>query len=174
MSSFHFADDLLERVRGLEHPCVVGLDPDLARMPKSFVAGRGADPEAAARARGLLVILDAKRGDIGSTSEAYAASYLSHSRPKPMTVDALTLSPYLGRDSIEPFVARARDEGVGLFICVKTSNAGSWSGPPSPKRPQPSARLLLTPSSSSQGSALREVQPQRCSLHSIARAWARS
>jgi orotidine-5'-phosphate decarboxylase len=69
-----------------------------------------------ARERGLLVIADAKRGDIGSTAEAYARSLF-----ETMRVDAVTLSPYLGLDSLAPFFDRLPD-GRGVFILVKTSN----------------------------------------------------
>jgi orotidine-5'-phosphate decarboxylase len=72
--------------------------------------------------RGLLVILDAKRNDIGSTAEAYARGMLG--RDSPWGADALTVSPYLGEDSLEPFVTVARQRGAGLFILVKTSNPG--------------------------------------------------
>jgi orotidine-5'-phosphate decarboxylase len=74
-----------------------------------------------ARAKGLLVILDAKRGDIGSTSEMYARAHLA----PPSGYDALTISPYLGDDSIEPVLKVAAEFGKGLFILVKTSNKGS-------------------------------------------------
>jgi len=78
-----------------------------------------------ARARGLgvPVILDAKRGDIESTAEGYARAYLSAAAPQ--AVDAITLNPYLGRDTLEPFVACAARQGRGLFVLVKTSNPGS-------------------------------------------------
>ncbi len=75
---------------------------------------------AAARERGLLVILDAKRGDIGSTAAAYAQAHLAAEG-----ADALTVNPYLGRDTLEPFVARCRDAGKGIYVLVKTSNEGS-------------------------------------------------
>ncbi len=76
-----------------------------------------------ARRHRLLVLLDAKRGDIGSTAAGYAAAYLG---PKaPVACDAMTLNPYLGRDSLAPFLDRARDHGRGLFVLVKTSNPGS-------------------------------------------------
>lgn len=78
---------------------------------------------ARARAAGLLVLLDAKRGDIGSTAEGYAAAYLA--REAPLPVDAITLSPYLGFDTLAPFVRVAGAAGRGLFVLVKTSNAGS-------------------------------------------------
>jgi orotidine-5'-phosphate decarboxylase len=75
-----------------------------------------------AQDRGLLVILDAKRNDIGSTAEAYARGMLG--RTSPWGADALTVSPYLGEDSLTPFVDVARERGAGLFVLVKTSNPG--------------------------------------------------
>lgn len=74
-----------------------------------------------AKSRGLLVILDAKRNDIGSTCEAYADAYLSAESP----FDALTVSPYLGSDGILPFVDRCRKNNKGIFVLVKTSNPSS-------------------------------------------------
>ena len=76
-----------------------------------------------ARAKGLLVLLDAKRGDIGSTAEAYAATCFG--KDAPLRVDALTVNPYLGLDSLEPFVTAAKNDDGGLFVLVKTSNPGS-------------------------------------------------
>jgi orotidine-5'-phosphate decarboxylase len=78
-----------------------------------------------ARANGLLVIMDAKRGDIGSTAAAYARAFLG---PKPVSswgCDALTVNPYLGDDSLEPFVNTANETGSGIFVLAKTSNPGS-------------------------------------------------
>ena len=74
-----------------------------------------------ARAQGLLVLADGKRGDIGSTAEAYAAGWLAG----PWAADALTVNPYLGLDSIEPFVKTATERAAGIFVLVKTSNPGS-------------------------------------------------
>jgi orotidine-5'-phosphate decarboxylase len=74
-----------------------------------------------ARRAGLLVIADGKRGDIGSTARAYAAAYLEGAEP---LADALTVNPWLGRESIEPYLAAARRYGSGIFCIVKTSNAG--------------------------------------------------
>ena len=76
-----------------------------------------------ARKQGLLVLLDAKRGDIGSTAAAYGGAYLDQDSPMP--VDAMTLNPYLGRDSLDPFVERAQAHHKGLFVLVRTSNAGA-------------------------------------------------
>lgn len=79
-----------------------------------------------ARKRGLIVILDAKRGDIGSTAEAYAAGLLGGAEPEhPWQADALTVSPYLGADTIEPFVNRAKQVGGGIYVLVRTSNPGA-------------------------------------------------
>lgn len=80
---------------------------------------------AAARDAGMLVILDAKRNDIGSTAEAYARATLDDDGP--LGADAVTLSPYLGPESLEPFARRA-ESGKGMFVLVRTSNpgAGVW------------------------------------------------
>lgn len=76
-----------------------------------------------ARERRLLVLLDAKRGDIGSTAAGYSAAYLGPQAA--MRCDAMTLNPYLGRDTLTPFLEPARIHGSGLFVLVKTSNPGS-------------------------------------------------
>ena len=73
-----------------------------------------------ARAAGALVILDAKRGDIGSTVEAYAQAYLDPASP--LFADALTASPYLGFESLEPLYAAALRHGGGVFVLAFTSN----------------------------------------------------
>ncbi len=67
---------------------------------------------------GLPVILDAKRGDIGSTAAAYAHAYLRPDAP----FDALTVNPLFGSDGIKPFVERAAEAAKGVFVLVKTSN----------------------------------------------------
>lgn len=79
----------------------------------------------AARKRGIPVILDGKRGDIGSTAAAYAQAYLDPASD--FFADALTVSPYLGPDTLSPFVETAAKNGCGLFVLVKTSNPGSGS-----------------------------------------------
>jgi orotidine-5'-phosphate decarboxylase len=78
-----------------------------------------------ARSVGLLVLLDAKRGDIGSTARAYAAAYLEPRDGGAPLADAMTASPYLGADSVEPFLAACRRHGAGVFFLVRTSNAGA-------------------------------------------------
>lgn len=74
-----------------------------------------------AHAKGLLVLADTKRGDIGSTAEAYAAGWLWGS----WGADAMTVNPYLGLDSLEPFVKATEEHKSGIFVLVKTSNPGS-------------------------------------------------
>lgn len=76
---------------------------------------------------GLLVVLDGKRNDIGSTAEAYAAAYLGSGHASSWGSDALTVSPYLGEDSLLPFVERCDTAAAGIFVLVKTSNpGGGW------------------------------------------------
>lgn len=71
-------------------------------------------------AAGALMLLDAKRGDIGSTMSAYAAAYLTDSSP--LAADAVTLSPYLGFGSLQPALAAAAASGRGVFVLARTSN----------------------------------------------------
>jgi orotidine-5'-phosphate decarboxylase len=80
------------------------------------------DTVQAAKQRGLLVIADGKRNDVDSTAEAYATAYLGE---KAFDVDAMTVTPYLGRDSMLPYVDACREHGKGIFIVLKTSNPGS-------------------------------------------------
>ena len=75
------------------------------------------------RANNLLVILDAKRGDIGSTAEGYARAYLEPGAG--LGADAITVNPYMGRDTLTPFIDRCSAHGRGIFVLVKTSNPGS-------------------------------------------------
>lgn len=83
-----------------------------------------------AKASGLVVILDGKRNDIGSTAEAYAHAYLGKvpvggRYEPPWSVDALTINPYLGADGVLPFVRMAARENKGVFVLVRTSNASA-------------------------------------------------
>jgi orotidine-5'-phosphate decarboxylase len=75
---------------------------------------------AESKAAGALVLLDVKRGDIGSTSQAYADAYLDPASP--LGSDAATVSPYLGFGSLDPFVEAARRHDAGLFVLALTSN----------------------------------------------------
>jgi orotidine-5'-phosphate decarboxylase len=104
-------------------PHAVAVKPQLA-----FFEALGADGLRAfeqtcsyARSAGLLVLADGKRGDIGSTARAYAAAYLEG---EPPVADAITVNPYLGRDSLDPFFAASRRHGSGVFCLVKSSNEG--------------------------------------------------
>ena len=162
----HFADRLIEAIRRVGNPVLVGIDPRPQDLPPGFLerfpggrAGVAAalgvfgnavvdvvaprvpavkfqaayyeayGPEglaalhstaAHARSRGLIVLIDGKRNDIGSTAEAYARAYLG---PDPAwDADALTVNPYLGSDGITPFVAAATAAEKGIFVLVRTSN----------------------------------------------------
>jgi orotidine-5'-phosphate decarboxylase len=78
-----------------------------------------------ARSSGLLVLLDAKRGDIGSTARAYASAFLEPRNGQGPIADAMTVSAFLGHDSVEPFLAACRRHGAGVFLLVRTSNSGA-------------------------------------------------
>ncbi|MGW0662673.1 orotidine-5'-phosphate decarboxylase [Streptodolium elevatio] len=75
---------------------------------------------AEARAAGALVIMDAKRGDIGSTMAGYAAAYVD--KNSPLASDAVTVSPYLGYGSLRPVLDLAEEHGAGVFVLALTSN----------------------------------------------------
>jgi orotidine-5'-phosphate decarboxylase len=148
VSAGHFADRLAAAVDDKGAPLCVGIDPDPTLMPAgvgvaefcrgivdavaevavavkpqaAFFEAQGAAGWAAlvdvceyAREAGLLVIADAKRGDVPSTARAYAAAFAP-------IADAVTVNPYLGHDSLEPFFAH---EGLGVLAILKTSNPGS-------------------------------------------------
>ena len=76
-----------------------------------------------ARDAGLLVVVDGKRGDIASTAEAYAEAWLHRRDGAAPAGDALTVNPYLGEDSLQPFLATC-GEGSGMFVLTRTSNPG--------------------------------------------------
>ena len=78
-----------------------------------------------ARACGLIVIMDAKRGDIGSTASAYANAYLAPQSHSGWGCDCLTVNPYMGFDTLQPFHKTAQSNGAGMFVLCKTSNPGS-------------------------------------------------
>jgi len=100
-------------------PVAVAVKPQSAFFEAIGHEGVRAFEEVCAYAReaGLLVIADAKRGDIGSTARAYATAFIP-------LADAVTVNPYLGRDSLAPFFDACRREGAGVFCLVKTSNPG--------------------------------------------------
>ncbi|HEY3051152.1 MAG TPA: orotidine-5'-phosphate decarboxylase [Gaiellaceae bacterium] len=104
----------------------VGVKPQLAFFEALGSPGMEALENVCSYARtaGLIVVADAKRGDIGSTARAYASAYLEGPDGRPPLADAMTVNAYLGRDSLEPFFAACRREGAGIFCLVKTSNEG--------------------------------------------------
>src|SRR5262249_18459909 len=146
--SGHFADRLAAAVERKGAPLCIGLDPDPALMPEglgivefcrgivdavgdvavavkpqaAFFEAQGREGWAGlaevcgyAREAGLLVIADGKRGDVPATARAYAAAFAP-------LADAVTVNPYLGYDSLEPFFER---DGLGVLVILKTSNPGS-------------------------------------------------
>ena len=110
----------------------VAVKPQVACFERLGAAGWSvlAETVALARDHGLLVIADAKRGDVDVTAMAYAQAFLGET-PSPygsipgLGADAMTVNPLLGRDSLEPFVTTARAHGRGLFVLVRTSNPGA-------------------------------------------------
>ncbi len=84
-----------------------------------------------AKEKGLIVIADAKRNDIGNTANAYAEAYLGKTETlngekiPTFDVDFLTVNPFLGSDSLQPFIHICKRNGKGIFILVKTSNSGA-------------------------------------------------
>jgi orotidine-5'-phosphate decarboxylase len=117
------------RIIDVVAPLVPAVKPQAAFFEEWGPAGCAALSRVMRRARqaGLIVICDAKRGDIGSTAEAYARGYLAGADPDaaPWPADALTVNPYLGRDTLEPFVRVAVERGAGLYVLVRTSNPGA-------------------------------------------------
>jgi orotidine-5'-phosphate decarboxylase len=103
-------------------PHAVAVKPQLAFWERFGSDGVRAFEEVCAYARsvGLLVLVDGKRGDVGSTARAYAEAYLESG-----IADAMTVNAYMGRESIEPFLSACRRHGTGIFCVVKTSNAGA-------------------------------------------------
>ncbi len=116
-----FCREIIDAVADL----VPAVKPQLAFFEELGPAGLSTllDVVRYARANGLLVVLDGKRGDIGTTAVAYARAYLG--ADSPWQGDALTVSPYLGADTLEPFIETATERSAGIFVLVKTSNPGS-------------------------------------------------
>ena len=107
-------------------PLVPAVKPQAAFFEQLGACGLAALAEVTqyARSQGLLVIMDGKRNDIGSTATAYAQGFLGADQSTDLRSDCLTVSPYLGEDSLEPFVEVANANGNGIFVLVKTSNPG--------------------------------------------------
>ncbi len=106
-------------------PLVPAVKPQVAFFEELGPPGMQALAGTIAHAQrsGLLVVFDAKRNDIGSTAAAYARGILGREESA-WKADAMTVSPYLGDDSLQPFVEVATQRGCGLFVLVKTSNPG--------------------------------------------------
>jgi orotidine-5'-phosphate decarboxylase len=117
------------RIIDIVAPLVPGVKPQSAFFEEVGPAGVNVLARVIRKARdaGLVVICDAKRGDIGPTAEAYAAAYLAGEDPDaaPFAADAVTVNPYLGRDTLEPFVRLANDRGAGVYVLTRTSNPGA-------------------------------------------------
>ncbi len=109
------------------HDCVPAVKPQAAFFEQLGPPGMEALANVVkyASQQGLLVILDAKRGDIGSTAAAYADAYLGGGGQSAWGADALTVNPYLGDDTIQPFVEVAAARNAGIFVLVRTSNPGA-------------------------------------------------
>ncbi len=110
----------------------LGVKLQAACFERLGAPGWAAMGEVAERARdhGLLVIADAKRGDIDVSAAAYAQAFLSETATvygpvAGLRADALTVNPLLGTDSLQPFVDAAREVDGGLFVLVRTSNPGA-------------------------------------------------
>ena len=115
------------------HDQIPAVKPQLAYYEMYGTEGMIAFDETCryARSKGLLVIADGKRNDIGTTAEAYSRAFLGETvladeiRQKAFEVDALTVSPYLGIDGIKPFIDDCDKNEKGIFVLVKTSNKSS-------------------------------------------------
>lgn len=122
-------DEFCSRIIDVVAPLVPAVKPQAAFFEQYGPAGCQALHNVIRKARdaGLIVICDAKRGDIGSTAEAYANAYLAGADPDAAVwaSDALTVNPYLGKDTLEPFVRVATERGAGLYVLVRTSNPGA-------------------------------------------------
>jgi orotidine-5'-phosphate decarboxylase len=107
-------------------PLVPVVKPQAAFFEQLGAAGMAALAEVIhyASSEGLLVVVDGKRNDIGTTATAYAEAYLGPGAQSAWGGDALTVSPYLGADSLEPFIELATQRAAGIFVLVKTSNPG--------------------------------------------------
>ena len=122
-------EEFCSRIIEVVAPLIPAVKPQAAFFEQYGPAGCVALQNVIRRARdaGLIVICDAKRGDIGSTAEAYADAYLAGESPDaaPWGADALTVNPYLGADTLQPFVRTAVERGAGIYVLVRTSNPGA-------------------------------------------------
>jgi len=117
----NWAIDIIDTVKDI----VVAIKPQMAFFEVFGYEGYKLFQEIVqyAHSKGLIVIDDSKRNDIGNTARAYAYAHLA--KAGPINADFLTVSPFLGTDSIQPFVDTAFSENKGIFVLVKTSNPSS-------------------------------------------------
>lgn len=117
-----FSQRALEAALGGGEPLAAALKPQVALYERHGSAGLAVLERLLAQARqaGILTIADAKRGDIGSTMAGYAAAWLSEGSA--LAADAVTLSPYLGFESLRPALDAAAEAGRGVFVLALTSN----------------------------------------------------
>jgi orotidine-5'-phosphate decarboxylase len=125
-----FCDIFLSAVAGN----VAAIKPNIAFFEQYGLSGISAFARlcTAVRAAGIPLITDAKRGDIGSTAAAYSAAFLGKTIVRGRTIDnfpadALTINPFLGFDTLEPFLQDCKTYGKGVFVLVQTSNPGAAS-----------------------------------------------
>ena len=122
-------EEFCKRIIDVVSPLVPAVKPQVAFFEQCGAPGIKALSNVISYAResGLIVIADAKRGDIGSTAEAYADAWLAGEDPEaaPFASDALTVNPYLGKDTLEPFTKLANERNAGIYILVRTSNPGA-------------------------------------------------
>jgi orotidine-5'-phosphate decarboxylase len=120
---WYFCKTLMDQT----HDLVCGIKPQSAYFEQYGTAGIKVLAQVLEYARqlDLPILMDAKRGDIGATSEAYSKAYLSPNMyGSDLESDALTVNPFLGLDTLESFVQSANG-GKGIFVLVKTSNPGA-------------------------------------------------
>lgn len=125
---WHFNKEIVDYTYDL----IPSVKPQIAMYEQFGTAGLNAYDKTVkyCQGKGLLVIGDAKRGDIGSTSAAYAAAHLGKVKVgsawcRGFNTDFLTVNPYLGTDGVQPFIDVCKEEDKGLFVLVKTSNPSS-------------------------------------------------
>jgi orotidine-5'-phosphate decarboxylase len=125
---FAFSDIFLAAVTGR----VAAIKPNIAFFEQYGLPGVTAFARfsQAVRAAGIPLITDAKRGDIGSTATAYSAAFLGSvnvrgRKIESFAADALTVNPFLGFDTLEPFIKDCQNHGRGIFVLTQTSNPGA-------------------------------------------------
>ncbi len=119
---FQYSKEIIDSI----YDIVPGIKPQIAFFERYGSQGIKAFENVCnyGKEKGLIVIADVKRGDIGSTAKAYSDYYLGIEDTS-ISVDAITANPYLGKDSIAPFVNDCINNKKGIFVLVKTSNASS-------------------------------------------------